>query len=190
MGGAAYNWSANSWDDEQFSSSSSNTVPTITDGTVQWTNSNGPQQYGYTSGNDWQDGANTAVRCEYYAEQVSGTANPYIAYLWCLSIGASSYSHQCGDGHTINRRWAWKNYANAGSYSPELTAFSAISNSTCNGSLSYVNTGLEEFGYGARSLRPTTRRASAFPEMDRSVWSRCWMPVADKWPLQGLPIRS
>jgi hypothetical protein len=148
LGGAAYNWSANSWDDEQFSSSSSNTVPTITDGTVQWTNSNGPQQYGYTSGNDWQDGANTAVRCEYYAEQVSGTANPHIAYLWCLSIGASSYSHQCGDGHTINRRWAWKNYANAGSYSPELTAFSAISNSTCNGSLSYVNTGLEEFGYG------------------------------------------
>ncbi len=67
LGGAAYNWSSNSWDDEQFSSSSSNTTPTITDGTIQWTNSQGLQKYGYTSGNDWQENANTAVRCSPWA---------------------------------------------------------------------------------------------------------------------------
>ncbi|MBL7938756.1 MAG: hypothetical protein JNL43_05300 [Flavobacteriales bacterium] len=144
LGGAAYNWTTNTWDDSQFSSSSSNTMPTITDGTIQWSNSSGAQRYGYTTSGQWQSNVNTAVRCEYHAEQVSSGGAPHIAYLWCLTIGASSYSHSCGDGHTITRRWAWKQYANGGTYTPTLTAFSATTNNTCSGSVSYVNTGLED----------------------------------------------
>ena len=144
LGAAAYNWTSNTWDDQQFSTSSSNTMPTILDGTVRWTNSNGAQQYGYTAGANWQSGANTAVRCEYYAEQVSSGGTPRIAYLWCLTIGASSYSHTCGDGHTITRRWAWKQYASPGSYSPQLTAFNSVSNTQCNGQLTFVGTAVDE----------------------------------------------
>lgn len=144
LGGAAYNWNTNNWDDSQFSSSSSNSVPTIVDGTVQWSNSSGPQRYGYTAGNQWQSGVNTTVRCEYYAEQVSAGDAPRIAYLWCLSIGASTYSHVCGDGHTITRRWAWKQYANPGSYSPQFTAFSSTTNSQCSGTVNFTGTSVEE----------------------------------------------
>lgn len=144
LGGAAYNWSSNAWNDEQFSTSSSNTLPTITDGTILWSNNSGPQRYGYTAGNQWQSGTNTAVRCEYHAEPVGSGGAPYMAYLWCLSIGASSYTHQCGDGHQITRRWAWKQYANPGSYTPQLTAFNSTTNSQCNGVLSFIGTAVED----------------------------------------------
>lgn len=144
LGGAAYDWNTNTWDDQQFSSSSSNTTPSIVDGTVLWDNSSGPQRYGYSVSGQWQSNTNTEVRCEYHAGNVGATGEPYIAYLWCLSIGASSYSHACGDGHTITRRWAWKDYANGGSYQPELTVFSATANSTCTGSVNFVGTAIED----------------------------------------------
>lgn len=143
LGAAAYDWNTNSWDSEQFSSSASNTMPTITDGTVQWTNSSGLQRYGYNASGQWQNNVNTAVRCEYHAEVV-GSGTPGIAYLWCLSIGASSYSHACGDGHTVTRRWAWKRYADPGMYQPGLTVFSSVANSTCTASLNFVGTGVDE----------------------------------------------
>lgn len=139
IGAAAYKWGTNAWIDQQFDFSASSTMPTITDGTVQWNNSNGMQRYGFTASSQWQNNTNTSVRCEYFAEEVSGSA-PNIAYLWCLSVGASSYSHACGDGHTITRRWAWKSYANSGAYTPQLTVFSAVSNSTCNGSVDFIGT--------------------------------------------------
>lgn len=142
LGGAAYNWNTNSWNDQQFSSSSTNSAPTIVDGTIQWSNSSGPQRYGYTAGDQWQSGVNTVVRCEYHPEQVSGSNSPHIAYLWCLSIGASSYSHAAGDGHTITRRWAWKRHASSAVYQPELTVIGSSTNSTCNGTLNFVGSGL------------------------------------------------
>lgn len=159
LGAAAYDWNANTWDDEQFSSSSSNTMPTIMDGTVRWTNSSGAQQYGYTAAGNWQSGANTAVRCEYYAEQVSSGGTPRIAYLWCLTIGASTYAHSCGDGHTITRRWAWKQYANPGSYSPQFTAFSSVSNTQCSGQLTFVGTAMNE-AIEPNDLRITVQNGS------------------------------
>lgn len=143
LGAAAYDWNTNTWNDQQFSSSSSNTMPTIMDGTVHWSNSNGAQRYGYSDAGQWQSNTNTAVRCEYHAEVV-GSGTPRIAYLWCLSIGASAYSHSCGDGHTITRRWAWKRYANSGVYQPQLTVFSSVSNSTCEATLNFVGTAMEE----------------------------------------------
>ncbi|HRF80017.1 MAG TPA: T9SS type A sorting domain-containing protein [Flavobacteriales bacterium] len=143
LGAAAYNWNTDSWTSEQLSSSASNTMPTITNGTVQWTNSNGQQRYGFNSSGQWQNNVNTAVRCEYHAEVV-GSGIPRIAYLWCLSIGASTYAHACGDGHTVTRRWGWKRYANAGLYQPQLTVFSATTNSTCDATLNFVGTALPE----------------------------------------------
>ncbi|MBL7950145.1 MAG: hypothetical protein JNM62_00380 [Flavobacteriales bacterium] len=143
LGAAAYDWNTNSWDDEQFSSSSSNTMPTIADGTVLWTNSSGQQRYGYTAGGQWQSNVNTAIRCKYYAEQVGNGGAPRIAYLWCLTIGASSYSHNCGDGHTITRRWAWKQYMDPGSYLPQLSALSYTNGTQCTDQLNFVGTAVE-----------------------------------------------
>jgi hypothetical protein len=144
LGAAAYDWTTNSWDDEQFSSSSSNSIPTITDGTVHWTNSNGAQQYGYTAAHQWQSGANTAVQCEYHAVVAGTNADQHVAYLWCLSIGASGYSQECGDGHLITRRWAWKTYSNGGNYTPELTVLNSVSSSTCDAQLDFGGNGVEE----------------------------------------------
>ena len=141
LGAAAYDWDAGTWDDEQLSSSSSNTMPTVEDGTVRWTNSSGMQRFGYSASGQWQSNTNTAVRCRYHPEVV-GSGSPRIAYLWCLSIGASSYSHAAGDGHTITRRWAWKRYASAAVYQPELTVFSSTANSACNGTLNFVGNGV------------------------------------------------
>lgn len=143
LGAAAYDRDSNSWRSAQLSSSSTNTMPTIVDGTVHWTNDNGAQRYGYTVANQWQSDASTTVRCEYHAE-VIGSGTPHIAYLWCLSIGASSYSHSCGDGHTITRRWAWKSYADGGAYQPQLAVFGSGSNSTCSTTLNFVGAGVEE----------------------------------------------
>ena len=142
IGAAAYNWNNDQWIDGSFSSE--NTALSIIDGTVHWTNNSGAQRQGFTGSNQWQSNANTAVRCIYYPEQVGGAGAPHIAYLWCLSIGASSYSHACGDGHTITRRWAWKRYANPGTYQPQLTVFSSTANSTCDGTLNFSGTGLNE----------------------------------------------
>ncbi|MCB0769966.1 MAG: hypothetical protein KDC00_06125 [Flavobacteriales bacterium] len=140
LGAAAYDWTSNSWVDQQFSSSASNTMPTISDGTVLWSNSGGPQKYGFTSAHDWQNGVNTTVQCEYHVQQISGVSAPRVAYLWCLTIGASTYSHQCGDGHEITRRWAWKSYADPGSYTVQFNAFSSVSNTQCNGEVSFGGT--------------------------------------------------
>jgi hypothetical protein len=144
IGGAAYDRYAHQWDEQQFDSNGSNSLPTITDGTVEWTNNNGLQRYGYTGSQNWQSDVNTTTQCVYFPVSVGAGGGFYVAYLHCLSIGASSYSHQCGDGHLITRRWAWKAYANPGSYSPELSAFSSTSNSTCNGNLAFAGVGVEE----------------------------------------------
>lgn len=143
LGAAAYDWNINDWRSEQLSTAASNTMPNIADGTVHWSNSNGAQRYGFSASGQWQSNTNTTVRCEYHAEVV-GSGTPRIAYLWCLSIGASAYSHSCGDGHTITRRWAWKRYANSGVYQPQLTVFSSVSNSTCEATLNFVGTAIQE----------------------------------------------
>lgn len=143
LGAAAYDWTSNDWRSEQLSSSVSNTMPTIVDGTVHWSNSSGTHRYGFNAAGQWQSNVGTALRCEYHAEVV-GSGMPHIAYLWCLSIGASSYSHSAGDGHTITRRWAWKRYASGGAYQPQLTVYSSTTNTTCDGTLNFVGTGVEE----------------------------------------------
>lgn len=142
LGAAAYDWNINDWRSEQLSSSVSNTMPTIVDGTVHWSNSSGTHRYGFNASGQWQNNVGTAVRCEYHAEAV-GSGMPHIAYLWCLSIGASAYAHACGDGHTITRRWGWKRYANSGVYQLQLTAYSANASSTCDGVLNFVGTGVD-----------------------------------------------
>lgn len=140
LGAAAYDFEADEWDSGQFSTVPSNSMPTVTSGTVQWTNSNGPQRYGYTSAHQWQNNVYTAVQCEYHPINVSGTAQPHIVYLWCLGIGATSYSHQCGDGHTVTRRWAWKSYPDNGSYLPTLNVSGANGSSTCSGEPELIST--------------------------------------------------
>lgn len=139
MNMAVYEWNGNDWNHATVGSDPSNSVPWIVDGAVRWTNSAGAQQYGYTAAGTWQSGAATAIRCEYTAEQISAV-NLHLAYLWCLSIGASSYVHACGDGHLITRRWAWKQYAEPGSYAPQLTVYNEVGSSACNGQLNFVNT--------------------------------------------------
>jgi len=143
LGAAAYDLESDEWDIGQFSTASSNSMPTITGGTVQWTNSNGPQRYGYTGAHQWQNNVYTSVQCEYYPINVSGTAQPHIEYLWCLTLGASTFSHQCGDGHTIDRRWAWKEYADDGVYLPTLNVSNTNGSSSCTGEQEPITTGID-----------------------------------------------
>jgi PKD repeat protein len=82
------------------------------------------------------------IYCRFYNAVSSGSA-PLITCFNCLSIGANSYSYNCGDGHTITRRWAWKQYNNAGNYSPQLTVFNSSNNTTCNSTVN-VDVGIEE----------------------------------------------
>jgi hypothetical protein len=197
LGAAAYDPYAHSWDDQQFSSSSSNSVPTITDGTVEWTNNNGSQQYGYTGSQSWQSGVTTSAQCIYFPVAVGANGGLHVAYLWCLSIGASSYSHACGDGHLITRRWAWKAYANPGGYTPELTVFSSVSNSTCNGSLFFAGVGVDEVsGPGAITVAAHNGEViitGEQPPGQVTVFDAWGRVVATAWSgdtRKSLPIRA
>jgi hypothetical protein len=78
-----------------------------------------------------------------------------------MSIGASSYTHLCGDGHQITRRWAWKAYANPGSYSPELSVFNSISNSGCTGEVHFSGNSVAELD-DANALDVIVRDGSVF----------------------------
>ena len=150
IGAAAYNWNSDQWVDGNFSFGTQNTGLGILDGTVHWSNDSGAQKQGFTAAGQWQSDVNTVPRCAYHPVEVGGSGPPHIGYLWCLSIGASSYSHDCGDGHSITRRWAWKQYATPGTYQPELTVLSAAASSTCDGTLNFVGTmlpGTEELGF-------------------------------------------
>ena len=139
IGGAVYDPSSGYWRDEVFSSSSSNSNLYISNGTVYWSSFSGSENYGFDySSKDWKDGYNTDLHCTFFIEKYNDT-DPHIVYFWCLSIGADSYSYNSGDGHTITRRWGFKQYANAGNYNPVLTIFNSVSNSTCSQSIS-VNT--------------------------------------------------
>jgi hypothetical protein len=144
VGGAVYDHFTGTWEYNTFSSSGSNSGLSVSDGTVYWISSSGSEHYGYNiSSGNWVDGYQTDRSCRYFVSHNSGPA-PLITYLWCMSIGAGSYTHSCGDGHSITRRWGWKQYDAPGSYSPELTIYSSIGNSTCTGSVSVTGVGVED----------------------------------------------
>ncbi len=137
VGGAAYDHNGQSWDYTTFSNSSNNTNLSISDGTIIWNSSSGTSKYGYDNGN-WSSNVNTDLSCKVFAVNAEDTK--HIAYLWCLTIGANSYSYSCGDGHTVTSRWAWKQYASGGSYGPSLAIFNSSSNSSCSASLNFAVT--------------------------------------------------
>jgi len=115
----------------------------VTNGTLNYANSSTNYQKGYNiNSHQWQDNYSTNIYCMFYNSTSNGNA-PVITFFNCLSVGANSYSYNCGDGHTIIRRWAWKQYDNAGSYSPQLTVFNSSNNSTCNATIN-VGVGIEE----------------------------------------------
>jgi predicted membrane protein len=135
VGGAVYDPDQQVWKYTSFSSSSSNANLSISNGTVFWNSASGMQKYGYNvNSKTWSNNYNTDLYCKLFASEASGN-KPLITYLWCLSIGANSYSYACGDGHTINRRWAYKQYNNPGNYNVTLSIFNSQLNNTCNKSI-------------------------------------------------------
>lgn len=154
LGGAAYDFSSHNWDYTTLSSSSSNTSLSIEDGTIKWTNNSGSQKAGYTSSGSWSTGSNTALQCRFFIEQPSGSYNTNLAYFWCLSTGAQDYSYDTDAGHTISRRWGWKQYADGGDYYPTLTISNSNSNSQCNNSVSFA-TGINELLRDRISVYPS-----------------------------------
>jgi hypothetical protein len=142
--GAVYDPSLQTWKHTYWSASTSTFSNFLnTDGTITYTNSSGNNKYGYNiNSQSWQSNYNTDLYCKMFASKSSGQA-PLITYFWCLTIGANSYSYNCGDGHTVTRRWAWKQYNNSGTYNPTLTIFNSSQNSTCNAVIN-VNTGITE----------------------------------------------
>jgi hypothetical protein len=144
VGGAVYDHFLQSWKHATFTSGSSFTGLTISDGTIFWNSSSGLQNYGYNiTSQNWMNGYHTDRSCRYFISDNSGPA-PLITYLWCMSIGANSYNHACGDGHSITRRWGWKQYDTPGTYSPELTIYSSTGNSTCTGSVSVTGVDVDD----------------------------------------------
>lgn len=136
VGGAAYDFNSHNWDYTTLSSNSNNTNLSVEDGTVTWSNNNGSQKAGYSSSGSWNTGNNTNLQCRFFIEQPSNSNN--LAYFWCLSIGANNYSYDSDAGHTISRRWGWKQYSNGGDYYPSLTISNSNSNSQCNNSVSFT----------------------------------------------------
>ncbi|MGI8892374.1 MAG: T9SS type A sorting domain-containing protein [Bacteroidia bacterium] len=135
VGGAVYDPDQQVWKYTSFSSGSSNANLSIINGTVFWNSASGVQKYGYNvNSKSWSNNYNTDLYCKLFASEISGN-KPLITYLWCLSIGANSYSYSCGDGHTINRRWAFKQYNNPGNYNVTLSIFNSQFNNTCNKSI-------------------------------------------------------
>jgi hypothetical protein len=132
VGGGVYDPNQQVWEYTTFSSSASNTNLSVSDGTIYWTNSNGSQHQGYSfSSQNWQSNQNTQLHCTMFVENATGNT-PLISYFWCLTVGANSYSYDSDAGHTITRRWGFKQYDNAGSYTPELTIFNSMTNTTCD----------------------------------------------------------
>ncbi len=88
-----------------------------------------------------------------FVTNATGNA-PLITYFWCLSVGANSYSYNSGAGHTITRRWGFKQYDNSGTYAPELTIFNSNSNTTCDASVTVGGVAVEEPIQGQISISP------------------------------------
>lgn len=103
----------------------------ITDGTVYF----GSEQKGYrSSSTDWRDNENTDLVCRMFVSESSGDS-PLITYLTYLAVGASSNNYNCGDGHQISSRYAWKQFDNSGSYNINLTVYNNALNNTCSSSV-------------------------------------------------------
>ena len=156
IGGAVYDPDASIWKwNSSMSSSSNNTNLGIQDGTIYWTGSSGSQQYGYNIGSKvWQNNYNTDIYCKYFSSHSSGDA-PLLTYLWCMSIGANSFTHTAGDGHTIFRRWGWKQYDTPGTYTPSLVVANSIGNTTCNLNVTVNNpNSVEEHGPFSFNIYP------------------------------------
>ncbi|MCE3295699.1 MAG: hypothetical protein K0R65_1413 [Crocinitomicaceae bacterium] len=146
VGGAVYNPNSQNWAYTTFNSNSGNHNLAIVDGSIQWYSSSSFYRYGYNmSSGNWVSDHNT-LHCKFYISDNAG-ATPFITHFSCLTIGATTASYAAGDGHTITRRKAWKQYGNPGSYQPVLTVFNSSQNSTCNGQLDVSGTGgLNELG--------------------------------------------
>ena len=141
IGAATYDPYSQNWNyNSSMSSSSNNQNLSLNNGTVMWQTSSGIETYGYSSNSQsWNSSQNTELSCKLFISRTSG-ATPFITYLWCLTIGANSYSYACGDGHTITRRWAWKQYNIPGTYNPVLTIFNSAQNATCSSQVQVVVT--------------------------------------------------
>lgn len=112
----------------------------ITDGTVYFSQGGTNYKKGYdTSSNDWLDNQNTDLECRLYSSASSDDA-PLITYLRQVSVGASSNSYNCGDGHQIVSRTPWKQFNNPGTFNITLTIYNNSLNSTCNSSITVTGT--------------------------------------------------
>ena len=156
---AVYDPSLQQWKDD-FDYISGNVLNfNIQDGTIYYNYQSANYKYGYNKNSgQWQSNYNTDLYCKMFVSSSSSSA-PLITYLWCLTIGANSYSYNCGDGHTITSRWAWKQYNNTGTHNPALTIFNSNQNGTCTKQVQVV--GVEEFA----GLNP---KVSIFPNPTNS----------------------
>jgi hypothetical protein len=69
-------------------------------------------------------------------------------------VGANSYSYNSGAGHSITRRWGFKQYDNPGTFTPELTVFNAITNRTCDATVSVGGVGVAATSEAAVGVFP------------------------------------
>jgi hypothetical protein len=115
MSYAIYNSRHHFW---QYSSEypSSPTAPSITNATVTWTDSNGPQKRGYNhTVPAWQPGVDTKVLANFVFAPLAPRPNQPV-YFTDMSIGAASWHYDLGDNSSSEDRSFYHRYARAGNY--------------------------------------------------------------------------
>jgi hypothetical protein len=164
VGGAVYDPVQENWEYTILGSNA--TGVSITDGTIFWTTTSGTNNSGFNKNTqNWTSGYNTDLYCKLFVSSSGGMA-PLITYFWCLTYGANSYSYACGDGHTINRRWAFKQYTNPGNYNPVLTIFNSSNNSACDENIT-VLTGIEQISNLEGEVYPNPASNILFVDLDQ-----------------------
>jgi hypothetical protein len=133
MAYGVYDFSLQQWRTGSFSLGSNGSFM-LNAGTCNYTGSTGSGIRGYNFNTSSWGNNPTQLNCELHS---------YVSANWVyvrgMSIGATSYTYNCGDGHQIYNRCGWKRYTNTGQYALTLTINNGASNSTCNETINAVN---------------------------------------------------
>ena len=136
---AVYDFNLNSWKWGSKQLGNSGSI-SLNSGTISYTGfSSGIKGYNPNT-HSWGDYSTTPT-CKFIP--VSFTTSSWV-FMRCMSIGASSFVYNCGDGHQISRKQGWKKYNDNNTYNLDLNVSNGVTNSTCNSTINN-QVGIKEY---------------------------------------------
>lgn len=121
---AAYNFSTQLWDADSVGLGNSGTF-SLDSGTINFSgDSVGKRGYDY----GWVRKPSKA-RCKFIP--IIRSNDPWV-YMRSMTMGATTVSYLCGDGHQISKRQGWKKYFANNVYNAEVDVSNATYNSSCS----------------------------------------------------------